>query len=684
MSSEQEQKKTEKEQLIFGDIKVPDNFFKSAPIPGVADGSKNFQNYTSNVTGSDPDPNNGDDPVILGQQLTNPYSLVNMQAAYWKLYGSTAPISATHLYVRFKPANTDQFSILLDNADLELQDYPMDYQVIQDGDYYQDSTIGTEEISWLYSVVSAEYVPPSGIQYEVIQQLHLSPNDDLLLERMAESLAAGGTYNIAIKEDERWINRTDIYSDTLKIANRLPVPCEIDPCGPGCPIEKCGGGTGGGTGGGFNPQIPRGMIQVQDIRTCNGTTPIVNVPVRQARVVCKRWFKIALTYTNDQGNFTVTKRFNNKVKIIVKTENNHAKVSKIRGVRFWQIMFPVKRRIGVYEQVAMANANYLFEKPNPTDQGDRELAYWAAATTHNSVIEYREYAVEFGVALPPAKLKVIVSNWAGSQGGGAAPMWNKCHMLSDELVNIAPFVAYFMAASPWITGVAAAAALINVLKTYVDVVVGYQALFDNYECRLTSANLKSIAYHEFGHASHFAAVTCEFWKTYRVRISNEIFTGPEETRPYGDGTETNAGIVALGEMWADHCGYVFTNRHYGNGGVNGGFPNGFTARMQGQDWPNEVGLNSHLNAIENHDPNFGADVHRWIPRGFPYDLIDDRNDINFFGPITDNVNVYNTQLCFAALQNDVRDISAFRDRLLLQNGNLQLNQVNALIGQYGY
>jgi len=686
MSSEQKQRKTEKEQMTFGDIKVPDNFFKSAPVPGIVDGDKNFKNNTSNITGSDPDPNNGDQQVILGQQLANPYSLANMQNVYWKLYGSTAPVSATHLYVRFKPATTDQFSTLLDNADLELQDYPMDYQVLQDGDYYQNSATGTEEIGWLYSVVSSDYVPPSGIQYEVLQQLHLPPNDDLLLERMAESLAAGGTYNVAIKEDKRWINRTDVYSDTLKIANRLPVPCEIDPCGPGCPIDKCGGGgTGGGTGGGFNPQIPRGMIQVQDIRTCNGTSPIVNVPVRQARVVCKRWFKIATTYTNDQGNFTVTKRFNNKVKIIVKTENNHAKVCKIRGIRLWQILFPVKKRIGVYEQVAMASVNYLFEKPNPTDQHDRELPYWAAATTHNSVLEYREYTVEFGVALPPAKLKVIVSNWAGSQGGGAAPMWNKCHVLSDELVNLSPMVAYFLAASPNIIAAGGLVTLVNIIKAQIDVIIGYQALGDDYNCRLTSATLKSIAYHEFGHASHFTAVTCEFWKTYRVRISNEIFTGPEATRPYGDGNEENAGIVAVGEMWANHVGYFFTNRHYGNGGgaigtvANGGF----TARMQFGDWPNAAGgLNSYLNAVENHNPNLGTDPHRWIPQGICYDLIDNRNDAGF--PIIDIVNAYNTALCFAALQNDIRDIAAFRNRLLEQNANIQQAEVNALFNEYNY
>lgn len=140
-------------------------------------------------------------------------------------------------------------------------------------------------------------------------------------------------------------------------------PCEVfdEPCPvwPDCGIDNGGGGSTN------NPSIPRGVIEVQDIRTCNfSATPLENVPVRQARVVCKRWFKIDRIYTNDQGQFVSSKKFKNKVKVTLKTKNSYSKVSKIRGIRLWQILFPVKKQLGVFNQGGMANVSYIFERPN--------------------------------------------------------------------------------------------------------------------------------------------------------------------------------------------------------------------------------------------------------------------------------------------------------------------------------
>lgn len=151
----------------YKNLKVPDNFFKELSVPGVSeDGGNKINQRTEN--GSSPTPDNGDDPIILGQQVPNPYTIQNMQQAYLLLYGSTQPVPVTHLYIRYKPANKDQLATLLDQPNLELQDYPMDYKVLQDGDYYQDPTLGTEDIGWFYSSVPANYTPVPGIQYEVI------------------------------------------------------------------------------------------------------------------------------------------------------------------------------------------------------------------------------------------------------------------------------------------------------------------------------------------------------------------------------------------------------------------------------------------------------------------------------------------------------------------------------------
>ena len=653
-----------------GGIKVPDNFFKPTPVPGVADNINNLSNTNLTVTESGtPEPDNGDDPVVLGQQLNNPYTIANMQQAYYNLYGYTIQLSVTHLYVRFKPSATDQFSTLLDDATLELQDYPMDYQVLQEGDYYQDPSIGTEEIGWLYSVVPSGYTPPAGIQYQVIEQLHI-PNNNLLLEDMAESIAGGAQYKSEkMQGGGRMITRIDKKPFVI-----FKLTCDEDPDQPFCD------GGGGGNPPPNDPQIPRGQIQVQDIRTCNNPNTVSNVPVRQARIICKRWFKIELTYTDDQGRFVSSKKFKNKVRVIVKTENNNARVSKVRGVRLWQILFPVKKRIGVFDQGAMANIPYLFTKPNPANAHDKELPYWVATTTHNSVLEYKQYATEFGAGQPPSKFNIIVTNWGFMQDAGAAPLWKQCPFTSSDLTPVQAIIQYFLV-GPVINN-SGIITLANILKNQLDVIIGYNTASGDYNCRVTSARLKEFTFHELAHTSHFVQAGCDYWQTYRTRISNELSFGNPDTRPYGNGGETNAGVVSVGEMWGNHIGYLFTNRHYGNGGSFGAFPDGFTARLQGTDWQNiPGGLNCNLNALENHNPNLTGDVHRWIPQGVCYDLIDPVGETS---PVIDNVSGYTTQQCFNALQSDVRTIPAFRNRFLLQVGTAQQTQINALFNENNY
>ena len=49
--------------------------------------------------------------------------------------------------------------------------------------------------------------------------------------------------------------------------------------------------------------------------------------------------------------------------------------------------------------------------------------------------------------------------------------------------------------------------------------------------------------------SIFSQGGCDYWQAFRVRTANELGFGNPITRPYGNGTETNAGLVEVGEMW---------------------------------------------------------------------------------------------------------------------------------------
>ena len=107
-------------------------------------------------------------PTILGNQLPNPYTLRNMAAAYNALYGtSLTTVPTTDLYVRFDPTTEEQFAYLEDSLDLALYDHPLDYEVIQDGDYYVDSRKTIEDLPFLYTVVEPNFEFPSGIPYTI-------------------------------------------------------------------------------------------------------------------------------------------------------------------------------------------------------------------------------------------------------------------------------------------------------------------------------------------------------------------------------------------------------------------------------------------------------------------------------------------------------------------------------------
>jgi hypothetical protein len=100
-------------------------------------------------------------PTLLGARLLGlPYSVAVMQQASQNLTGGTVGISENKWYVRFKPTNPDQLA-LLEDQDIDLFDYPLDYEIIQEGDYYDDGVTPVEEIPWLYAVVDVNYIPPA-------------------------------------------------------------------------------------------------------------------------------------------------------------------------------------------------------------------------------------------------------------------------------------------------------------------------------------------------------------------------------------------------------------------------------------------------------------------------------------------------------------------------------------------
>lgn len=121
----------------------------------------------------------------LGKQLENPYSVVNMKKALESLNSSNSngrtsgeklEINATHLYIKYIPKSKEELDILARDSTLILYDYPLDYEIDQAGDFYHDPDVPLDQPTPQYCAVEVDYTFPSGVEYEVLEELFI-PDD---------------------------------------------------------------------------------------------------------------------------------------------------------------------------------------------------------------------------------------------------------------------------------------------------------------------------------------------------------------------------------------------------------------------------------------------------------------------------------------------------------------------------
>lgn len=106
--------------------------------------------------------------VQLGKQLENPYSVDNMKKAWRNLQENenayrmmTDSISTTHLYLKFKPANEDELSLLKEDSTLDLYTYPLDYEIPEGLDHYHDPEIVDSLPTYQYCAVPLDKKLPA-------------------------------------------------------------------------------------------------------------------------------------------------------------------------------------------------------------------------------------------------------------------------------------------------------------------------------------------------------------------------------------------------------------------------------------------------------------------------------------------------------------------------------------------
>ncbi len=231
--------------------------------------------------------------TVLGKKLENPYSVENMKKALNKLRSTNTSksistqgieIETTHLYVRFLPRSEEELSILKKDTLLDIFDYPLDYEIEEEGIYYHDPSLPDSVITWQYTVVDPDYdFPP--LKYEILSELYILEEED---NEEEEPVLKSANVN--------YISWLALEDKALEITGNL---------------EEKDNDQEAQLKGWFSRRKkwrPAGRI------TANGK-PIVGCMVR-----ARRWFTVRRGYTDSSGYFSCSGRFRRDVNYSIKWE----------------------------------------------------------------------------------------------------------------------------------------------------------------------------------------------------------------------------------------------------------------------------------------------------------------------------------------------------------------------------
>ena len=281
--------------------------------------------------------------LILGKQLENPFSVDNMERALNTLQRterqatsipSQIRINTTHQYIKLiLKDSVDLFKIEADTT-LVAYDHPLDYEIIQNGDFYHDPEVPSNQPTPHYAAIRVGQTLPEGVQYEVLSDLYL-PDAAVIGEQLANDLedtAMRLTGNFEVESDNaeretaalfkrrrKWrpAGRIQVWDDNIGstttyrqvFSHYETYDCEEDDPFDDIskryediryviPIDKA---------------CKRAVYKSVKVTTAGGYVPMEGVKVR-----ARRWFRTHTGITNAQGYYSCNGRYRGKARYLIK------------------------------------------------------------------------------------------------------------------------------------------------------------------------------------------------------------------------------------------------------------------------------------------------------------------------------------------------------------------------------
>lgn len=90
-------------------------------------------------------------------------------------------VRPTHYYVKFYPSTEEQYEVLDSDSLLNLSEVPLDYEIVQDGNFYHDKSVPPDGVTYQYSAVPIDFKFYDTIKYEILDTLYIPEEDELLV-----------------------------------------------------------------------------------------------------------------------------------------------------------------------------------------------------------------------------------------------------------------------------------------------------------------------------------------------------------------------------------------------------------------------------------------------------------------------------------------------------------------------
>jgi hypothetical protein len=225
-------------------------------------------------------------PLVPVKKLINPFAIDNMQRAYLNLQKNdsvsflfSGKLEATHWYVRFLPKDAEQYDRLVSDSTLSLSDYPLDYEIVEEGDFYHDPSVPDSQPTYQYTSVPVNYQSPYGIRFEILQEIFLPKFNEHVLRSAGR---VNEKFSLDALEDE-----------AFRVAGYTVDESEM---------------THGNTSARKNSKwTPSGKITVYDSRLKK------NIPLAGVKIQARRWFDVETAITNAAGSYRMNESFKKEV-----------------------------------------------------------------------------------------------------------------------------------------------------------------------------------------------------------------------------------------------------------------------------------------------------------------------------------------------------------------------------------